>query len=133
MADYVDAGGGSHIVEVDFINWEGSSKQWGDTSETAGSPANGTDEDPLTQMNVLHNYMKYGRFDSLFNNASLSFGKYSSSSSSPWPDKLDVAIESPLTAHDVQEDGATIVDGSVTFVEIQPLDEAIDAVASLEY
>lgn len=127
---FLDLGAGSHIFEIDFNGWEGAVDQdgnplkWGDGSGSL--PADATGEDPLTQMQIFNQYLRTGTTDSL-NPATLKIGQYHPDGA--LDDKLDVAVQGPKHVH-AAEDYSTF-DGTVTCVEVERLDIAIDVLERL--
>ena len=125
---FVDAGGGQHVVEVDFTGWEGSDNQWGNTGDASQlTAADATGEPAATQMQVLDRYLQVATISSA-SPAMLSFGEYSAEGVY---DPIDVVIEQPTATFD-PERGTSIYDGSLRFIEVGSFDAAIDAINRLE-
>lgn len=112
---YLEAGGGAHIVEIEFDGWKGSQDsagnplQWGDTGN-GGTELDATGERALAQIQCLTEYLNRYNISSL-NRATLSFGERSPSGKY---DPLKVAIEGP-TMTKTSEDGE-VFSGTLTCV-----------------
>ena len=117
---FLEAGGGAHTVEVNFSGWEGS-ETWGDPDEPVGSKANATGEQPVSQIDVLMQYLITAQIDST-NPAKLEYGEYSSSGRF---EPLDVVIEGPQMTR-AAEDGSWF-DGTITFIAAADIRELLDA------
>lgn len=110
---FLDLGGGTHYVEVNFRGWEGSPGQWGDDGTDDGvSKTDATGAGPVSQLDVLKKYLLVGEFDSR-GPATLEYGEYSSSGVY---EPLDVVVEAPQSTK-AAEDGSWF-DGSITFLEV---------------
>jgi hypothetical protein len=118
---YLEAGGGAHIVELNVTQWEGSDDTWGDPSEPVGSKANATGEQPISQVDVLMQYLITGNIDSA-NPAVLEYGEYSEQGRfSP----LNVVLEGPQLNR-AADDGSWFT-GSWTCVAAADIREKLDA------
>ncbi|KZX49301.1 hypothetical protein [Haloarcula sp. K1] len=117
---YLDLGGGVRSVEVSFDGWEGSSEQWGDTGDGGPTKADATGEDPLTQLEVLFQYLSVAEIDSR-NPATLEYGEHYSDG---LYDPLDVVLESPQGTR-TAENGSTF-SGSLAFLSVQAISDVVD-------
>jgi hypothetical protein len=118
----IDGGGGQHVFELDLMTWTGESNQWGRTDDaTVLDETSATGADHLTKMNIFQNYLRVGQTDS-FTPGRFQYGQYHPDGL--LDDHLEVAIESPTFVND--RENASIVDGSLTVVEIAGLTETLD-------
>lgn len=137
---FIDAGGGPHVVELQARGWSGARvpdtynadgtidtykpAQWGST----GNPdtddyGDATQEHPLTQLNVLEQYLRHIKIDSN-STATLEYGEFSSSGRF---EPLDVVLEGPQGVR--SSDGPpSAFDFTLTCIEAQALDEVVSAV-----
>lgn len=117
------AGGGQHVFEIDLSTWTGSTNQWGSTSDdTVVSESSATGADRITQMNIFQNYLRVASTDS-FTPARLQYGQYDPDG--VLEDHLKVAIESPTFV--VDRETSSVVEGSITLVEVADLTQTQDA------
>lgn len=137
----LDAGGGEHVVQIDFRGWEGATDadgdplQWGASADPGvRTPASATGADPVVQMLVLDHYLQVATVDSE-TPATLSFGGYAPGelfdTADLGLDELAVVVESPrhnLTAADPGR-----YSGSLTCVETLDANAVVDAAARQEY
>jgi hypothetical protein len=127
---YIDLGEGNHIFDIQFDGWRGAkdssnvSVTWGDPSKPSPSIANATGEDPLTQMQVFHQYLRKTVIDSL-NPARLRVGEYDSSGLSGFADELYVVPQAPQMSHQAEE--YSTVTGNMQLFEVERLDTVLDA------
>lgn len=132
---HLDLGGGQHTFEVEFLGWEGATKddgadvQWGYSSDpTVTDEATATGADPTTQVNVLMNYLRVGTYDSRAPGR-LYWGEYTDgtydSSAGLVGGPLEVAVESPSLTRKAGE--TTKYDGSLTLVETLTVGDVLDA------
>jgi len=137
---FIDAGGGPHVVTVEFRGWQGAeipsgydadgnptswtALQWGNTGDpTTSSYADATGEHPLTQLNTLEQYLRNLKIDS-GSLATLQYGEFSETGKySP----LDVVIESPQFSR-TADMSVQAFDGTITFIEAAALDDVVSAV-----
>lgn len=117
---YLDLGGGVRSVEVSFEGWEGSAERWGDTGDGGPTKADATGEDPLTQLEVLFQYLSVAEIDSR-NPATLEYGEHHGGG---LYDPLDVVLESPQGTR-TAENGSTF-SGTLTFLSVQAIGDVID-------
>jgi len=123
---FLEGGGGAHTIELSFQNWEGADGTWGDPSEPAGSEANATGESPISQIDVLMQYLLTAEIDSR-NPATLEYGEYSSSGRF---DPLAVVLEGPQMTR-AAEDGSWF-DGSMTCIAAADIQDVFDAASRRE-
>lgn len=116
----VDLGAGVHAITIDFVGFEGSPHQWGD-SGSGGTPTDATGEDVHAQMAVFDKYLDAASLDST-NPAVLEVGEYSTAGRY---EPLNVVPENPNVVFD-SEERSSVFDGSVTWVSV------IDASAALD-
>lgn len=128
---FVEAGGGAHSIEINFRGWKGAvdengnAVQWGNTG-SGGTVADATGEDPISQIDVLMQYLLVGEIDSR-NPATLKYGEYSNQGRySP----LDVVVEGPQFTR-AAEDGSWF-DGSMVLISAADLNELWDAAEQLK-
>lgn len=118
--------GGPQFWEVSWKSWEGSTLQWGD-SGSGGTDTDATGEDPLTQMDVLLEYMANSNLDS-GQPATWAYGEYSSGGR--YSPQL-VVPESPKITR-AADDGSWM-DGNMTLLSTKPGDEIVDALLQLVF
>lgn len=116
----IDIGGGVFAVTIDFMGFDGSPHQWGDTGN-GGTPTDATGEDVHAQMAVFAKYLDAAKLDSQ-NYATLEVGEFSEGGKY---DPLNVVPENPNVVFD-SEQQSSVFDGSVTWVSV------IDAGISLD-
>lgn len=133
---HLDLGGGRHTIDLNFNGWEGAEDQhgvplqWGDTGNPDEvTPGDATGADPLTQMNVLNQYLRIGEFDSRYPHARLRFGEYDENGM--YDDYLHVAVRRN-NVNRVAEDPISF-DGSITLEETNNWTSAIDAIGKVEW
>jgi len=127
------SGGAEHRVELDFQGWEGAKNpdtgevlQWGDTGDDSSlTKWDATGEKPLTQMQVLVNWLRNLPVDSGTNptvgQATLEVGEYSENGvMSP----LNVVLDGPTVEYTSLR--PSTFDGSITCIETVDLAGAID-------
>lgn len=118
--------GGPQFWEINFRGWEGSDLKWGD-SGSGGTPTDATGEDPLSQMDVLMEYMAKSNMDS-GQPATLEYGEYSDQGRfSP----QTVSPEQPQMTR-AAEDGSW-VDGSMTLLATKEGEDIVDALFQLPF
>jgi len=118
---YLDLGGGVRAVEVQFTQWEGASHQWGNTGDDSEvTVADSTGEGPLTQLDMLMQYLAVAEVDSR-NPATLEYLEHHSNG---LYDPMDVVMESPQGTKSAQ-DGSWFT-GKITFLSVQSIERAID-------
>lgn len=129
---YLDIGGGQHVIEIEFLGWEGTnSLQWGDDSGTF--PADATGEDVFKQIQCFMRYCQLATTDS-FNPATLHIGEYTDGTYQNSDgntvngafDPLDVAVSGPQNTK--ADDQFKDFTGTVTCLEVQRLDQSVDLV-----
>lgn len=116
---FLGAGGGTREWEVSFRGWEGSDLRWGDTGN-GGTATDATGEDPLTQIDVLLEYLSTADIDSRAP-ATLAYGQHWSGGRF---DEVDVVVEGPRMSRSA-EDGSWF-DGDFSFLAAADLAEVID-------
>lgn len=142
---WLDLGGGTHTFEVNFVGWEGAQDedgndlQWGTSATPGRQTENGTlvsatGEPPTTQMALLMEFLRLGEFDSRAEHARFQYGEYhddeyTTLQGGEFEDYLHVTIqigngfrsaESPFT-----------FDGSMTIVEVEDINRAIDGAGEI--
>lgn len=142
---YLDLGGGRHVFEVNFMGWEGAidadgnDLQWG-TSATPGRVASNsrlvsaTGEPAVTQMALLMEFLRLGEYDSRAEHARFRFGEYhdgtyTATQGGEFEDYIHVHIE--LGAGGMDAETFKKFDGSMTMVEIEDFNRAIDGVGEI--
>jgi len=127
-------GGAEHRIELDFQGWAGAENpdtneplQWGDTGDDTNLTAwDATGERPLTQMQVLVNWLRNVPIDSGTHpnagQAELEIGEYSDNGVM---ERLDVVIDGPTVEFSSLQ--PSTYDGSITLVETADLTKPIDA------
>lgn len=123
---FLGAGGGTRMWQVSFRQWEGSDLQWGDTGN-GGTATDATGEDPITQIDVMLEYLSTADIDSRAP-ATLEYGEHWSGGRF---DPVDVVIEQPQMTN-AAEDGSWF-DGDITFLNAADLREALDALQRLPF
>lgn len=127
---HLDLGGGRHQYRLQFIGWDGATDSngnnltWGDTSQPAGTAANGTGEDALRQMQVLGRYLQQGEYDSRAERARLKFGEYHPNGL--YEDYLHVAVENANFNKRATEEHK--FDGALTVSETIHWNRALDTI-----
>jgi hypothetical protein len=111
----LDIGGGALVVDVQFVNFEGSAGQWGDGSNDDRADATG--DEVFRQLSILTRYLQVGTFDS-DNPARLSFGEFGNL----YP-KLTVTPEEPRLS--VSADDPSRITGNITLVSTRAFDEVL--------
>lgn len=144
---YLDLGAGRHVFEVNFIGWEGAvdsggnDLQWG-TSATPGRQTDNsrlvsaTGEPAITQMALLMEFLRIGEYDSRAEHAKFRFGEYhdgtyTATQGGEYDDYLHVHVE--LGAGGMQADSDQKFDGSMTLIEIEDINRAVDAVGEITW
>lgn len=116
---FLGFGGGTRIYEIKFRGWQGSDLQWGNTGN-GGTAADATGEDPLTQIDVLLEYLSTADLDSR-NPATLEYGEhYVDGRFEP-----DTVVPEQPTFTRSAEDGQWF-DGSMTLLSAADLTKAWD-------
>lgn len=130
---YLDLGGGVRQIQVNFWGWEGAQAdidgdgtaedlQWGNTGNTGSATAtDATGADPLTQIDVLMEYLATGEIDSR-SPATLEYGEHHSGG---LYDELNVVIEGPQFTRSAQ-DGQWFT-GQMTLLEAVDAEQVLDA------
>lgn len=129
----VNLGSGVKTYEVNFRGWEGSDGQWGNDSGAIVTPASATGADPWTQLQVLMRYLQVSAPDSLGGAYRLEIGEYAPSELfdfSGGSDHVEVVAEQPQLTF-ASEDGPSVFDGSITFLEVADLQQALDSASRL--
>lgn len=130
---YLDLGGGQHAFEIQFTGWRGATyedadgnrvnAQWGNTGDTSEvTVGDATGAEPLTQVQILMNYLRKGEIDSR-NPATLQVGQYNPDG--VLEDAVDVVVEGPRASH-AARDHSTF-DGTMTLIEAESLQNNVDA------
>lgn len=133
---YKDQGAGLHTFEFEFKGWEGAVDKdgnnvpWGDTTKNAPSVYNATGADPITQIQVLNNYIRWINIDS-FQPAKLRIGEYDPSGLSGFADHLNVAPQQTRGLK-ASEDYSQFT-GTMTVVEVERMDVAIEAASRVPW
>jgi hypothetical protein len=118
---FLDLGGGVKSVEVEFSGWTGSNLQWGNTGDPSQKTVgDATGAKALSQLEVLFHYLELAEIDSR-NPATLAYGEHHSDG---LYDSMDVVLESPQGLR--SSDDSSTFTGTLTFLSVQSLDEAID-------
>lgn len=139
---YLDLGGGKHRLRLNFIGWEGAEDpqgdpvMWGDQGGVNGADANKrlnaqmSNDDPLTQMQILEKFVKMGEYDSREPRAYLHIGQHSnagtffsnsSASVSNWPGGFfdPIYVTFPRMSFTRDAENPQSFDGSVEMVATQ--------------
>ena len=136
---FVDIGGGSHIMEIQFTGWtgavdeDGNNLQWGNTgNDSTLTVSDATGAEPLEQIAVLNRYLLKSLHGS-FKPATLYAGEYADGTygDNGIFDPMKVAIQSPRQTH--QAGDYSTYDGSMTCVETIDLSGSLDGLSQLDY
>ena len=129
---YLDLGGGTRSVAINFLGWKGAQVdldgdgsteplQWGDTgNDSQVTVTDATGADPITQMDVLMEYLVTAEIDSR-SPATLEYGEHHDGG---LYDPLNVVIEGPQLTR-AAEDGSWFT-GQMTFLEAVDADQILD-------
>ena len=122
---YVDVGAGAHVFEIAIQSFSGSDQyQWGNTGQAdAPTQEDATGGTALQQKQVLLNYLRHGRSDSV-SPAHLTVGEYSSAGF--LDDEIDVTIPA-ANGFKSPNMGSARAELSLTCVEVADLSVAQEA------
>lgn len=122
---FLNLGAGARSWTVEFLQWEGSTGQWGDTG-SGGSATDATDDGALTQLEVLLEYLATADIDS----RSPATWEYGQHHSGGYYSSVDVVLEQPQMTK-AAEDGSWFT-GSITLLAAADITEIIDGSAERE-
>lgn len=139
---HLDLGAGSRIVEVDFLGWEGATDAGGDPVQWGvrnGGIYDATGANPLTQIDLLIEFLARGEYDSRARNAKLRYGEHSGGTNTAgeaYPDGAfsDYLHVVPLSASPVRDyEKPKSYNGSIILQETFAMDKPVDAVKKAEW
>lgn len=150
---HLDLGGGKHRIQINFTGWEGAQAdvdddgsleylQWGNTGdETSVTAGDATGADPITQMNMLAQYIRLGEFDSRAVHGKLRFGEYSggndpyggSYSDGVFPDDNYIHVVVDRLVADRTSEDPESWSGSLYLTETKNWTAPLDSVKDLEF
>jgi len=117
----LNAGANVETYTIDFSDFGGSTRRWGDGSADSQRDAEG--EGPQRQLSVLHQYLRQGAFDSR-NPIVLEFYEFSSSGVySP----IDVKPVNPSQRFDPTQRSAATFDGQLELRRIGDLESFVNS------
>lgn len=135
---FIDLGEGGHVIECLFRGWDGArvpsgydgngkptgweSAQWGNTGDPDEKTyADATAAHPLSQVNVLEQYLRHIRIDSS-QSATVQYGEFSDDG---MYGPLDVVLEGPQFTRSY--DRMSSFDGTLTMIEAAAIEDVYSA------
>lgn len=135
---FIDLGDGAHVIEVEFRGWVGAEVpsgydsdgkptgyepvQWGNTGDPSTKTyADATGEHPLSQLNVLEQYLRHITIDSR-DTATVQYGEFSGDG---MYESLDVVLEGPQFTRASDQNAS--FDGTMTMIEAAKIEDIYSA------